>query len=185
MLAERGIVGTLLLLAAGLACALIAARRIIQAPSLNVALDGVVALATLVAVAVTGMFDAVLLLAAPTFYLWTIVGVTLPRTVPVRTWSPPPSVRRAVKGAVLAMLLAFTVDAAGGVAAIRISGDGRQRGDVERALRYDPGNHRLHLLLSRRGRCSQRIPHARAARELLPEHLAPRQALRACGEPED
>jgi hypothetical protein len=50
------------------------------------------------------------------------------------------------------------------------------------ALRLDPGNHRLHLVLARRGRCTARLPHARALADLLPYHAAPRRALAACGE---
>lgn len=180
-LSERGVVGGVLLLLAGIACALTAVRRIVLLRPTGAALDGLVALATLVGAGVSGMFDAVLLLAAPSLFLWTILGASLPATAPLRQRELSHRQRRAAAAAVISLLALLTIDSAGGVAAIMIAGNGRDRANVERALRYDPGNHRLHLVLSRRGPCSSRVPHARAARALLPEHPAPREALRACG----
>lgn len=180
-LSERGVIGTSLLLFAGIACALTAIRRILLLRPISAALDGIVALATLIGAAVTGMFDAVLLLAAPSLFLWAILGATLPATAPLRQRELSRRQQRVASAAVISLLAVFTIDSAGGVAAIVIAGNGRERTKVERALRYDPGNHRLHLVLSRRGPCSSRVPHAQAARALLPEHPAPREALRACG----
>jgi hypothetical protein len=180
-LSERGIVGSVLLLFAGIACVLTAVRRILQLRPVPAALDGALALATIVAAAVTGLFDAVLLLAAPTLFFWGILGATLPATAPVRIWVPSLKQRSVTTAGTVMAFAMLTLVAAGGVAAIVIAGDGRDRDAVERALRYDPGNHRLHLLLSGRGACRLRVPHARAARNLLPEHPAPLQALRACG----
>jgi hypothetical protein len=65
--------------------------------------------------------------------------------------------------------------------AILLAGDGDDTDAVALAVRIDPGNHRLRLLLARRGRCTFREPHARAAARLLPHHSAPRAALSACG----
>ena len=56
---------------------------------------------------------------------------------------------------------------------------------MELAAAIDPGSYRIHMLLgrawARAGRCDRAIPQATAARNLFPNHPAPRQLLRACG----
>ncbi|MCI0434212.1 MAG: O-antigen ligase family protein [Gemmatimonadetes bacterium] len=138
-------------------------------------------LGTLAAVIVTGLFDAVLLLAAPSFYVFALTGLLLPTTRPVVSLEPRQGVRRSGSGALVLLSLALIASSAGQLTAMRLAGDGRNRESVERALRYDPGNHRLHLLLARRGTCRQRAPHALAAAALMPYHPSTAAALRACG----
>jgi Flp pilus assembly protein TadD len=62
---------------------------------------------------------------------------------------------------------------------------GGDRRAMETAAAIDPGSYRIRMLLgrawARAGRCDRAIPHANAARELFPNHPAPRQLLRACG----
>jgi O-antigen ligase len=177
-LAERGAIGVLLLLGLGLAAALTAVRRLGE-PGQEGAAIGV--LAVLAAASVTGLFDAVLLSAAPTLFVFAALGALLPATGAVLARDPPRAQLRWLKtGLVIAGLLGVAQSAAG-VTALGIVGRSRERAVLARAVRWDPGNHRLHLTLAMRGSCRQRLPHARAAARLLPYHEWPRRALRACG----
>ena len=175
---ERGLVGVLLLLGAGFAAGLVALRRLRepdQAPQ-AVALLGLLA-ATLVA----GLFDAVLLLAAPTLLFFAGVGSLVPATGTVISRPLAGGNRLLAAAAFAGAALLLTAQSAGGVAAIVISAESRRREVLAEAVRYDPGNHRLHLILAMRGSCAARLPHARAAVRLLPYHAYPRRALAACG----
>jgi O-antigen ligase len=175
---ERGLVGVLLLLGAGLAAALTAWRRLGRPDQ---ALTSVALLGTLTAAVVAGLFDAVLLLAAPTLFTFAAAGALLPQAGPVLSRPLERSHRRLAIGLVLVAALAATARSAGEVAAIVTTGQTRQRSALEWASRFDPGNHRLHLYLATRGSCAQRRPHARAARALLPWHEWPRRAVEDCG----
>ncbi len=178
ILAERGVIGLLLLSLAALAAAISAVRRLRGDPT--EASRAVAVLGTLTAAFVAGSFNAVTLLAAPTLFVAAIVGVLLP----VEARRPFPSLeggpRRALGWVALVLGLAFTIGATGRVAALVIARQG-QRSSLVTAARLAPGSHRLQLLLSRSGSCRQRLPHARAARRLMPYHSAPRRAVRACG----
>jgi hypothetical protein len=70
------------------------------------------------------------------------------------------------------------------VAAV-ILADGGRREALELAAKVDPGSYRIRMLLAEQwraaGRCDRAAPHAQRARELLPNHPAPRAVLRACG----
>ncbi|MGD8276377.1 MAG: O-antigen ligase family protein [Gemmatimonadota bacterium] len=180
LLVERGAIAVLLALAAGAAATLVSLRRI-RSTDTSAGLAAATVPAILVASLVTGAFDAVLMLAPPAFFVAAAVGLLLPATRPVAR--PRLEGRRRLFGGFVltaVMLAVLLVDAAQ-LTAIRITRDSTRRATVERALRFDPGNYRLHLLLAERGPCAQRVPHARAAARLLPWHPAPREALRACG----
>jgi O-antigen ligase len=179
-LVERGPVGVLFLIAAGATAAITCLRRLRGDPLR--ALAAIALLGTLAAAAITGAFDAVLLLAAPTFFVFTSLGLLLPGTRPVVVRALPPRATRVLGLAAVAAVVLLIVAATGQVAAIAIAGDGSSRARLQTAARFDPGGHRLRLLLARRGGCSVRLPHARAAYRLMPYHDAPERALRACGE---
>ncbi|HEX9166243.1 MAG TPA: hypothetical protein VF862_10050, partial [Gemmatimonadales bacterium] len=177
-LAERGAVGVLLLLAAGLAAGLTAVRRLSEPEREGPA---IALLAVLVAVVVTGLFDAVLLAAAPTLFGFAALGALLPGTGAVMERALPPARLRLGKAGLVALGLAVAAQSAAGVTALGIAGRSRDRAVLARAVQWDPGNHRLHLTLATRGSCTARLPHARAAVRLLPYHAWPRRALRVCG----
>ena len=181
---ERGPIGALLLLGAGVLAIVIVLRRLRQpAPAGTEAAPAGVALAgTLAAALVTGAFDAVLLLAAPSFYVFTTLGLLLPPTRPVVDRATGRRLGLGLRAGAVAIAVALVLSSVGQVVAIRIAGTGSDRAALERAAHFDPGSHRLRLGLARRGGCSRRIPHARAAAALMPHHAAPRRALAACGE---
>lgn len=179
-LVDRGPIGVLLLLFAGAAAVLVALRRT-RGSDPGTALACAALVGTLCAALVAGMFDAVLLLAAPAFFVAAATGALLPASPPVvdRRLSTGDRVAAVLGGIVVAAVVAAA--SAGQLAGILMTRDSQSRAAVEKALRYDPGDYRLELLLSRRGSCRSRIPHARAAHALMPYHAAPRHELAACG----
>lgn len=180
LVTERGTVALLLVLLAGGAAALTAARRLLGTDP-DAALRAVALLGMLAAVAITGAFDAVLLLPAPSFFVACMAGLLLGDTRPVITRE----LRRASRWGVIilasAVATVLVLTSLGHLLAIRIASAADTRAAYEHALRFYPGDHRLRLLLARRGPCSARVQHARVAAGLLPHHDAPRSALAACG----
>src|SRR5690606_660209 len=124
-LVERGVVGVLLLVAAGASAAMTSLRRLRGDPQR--ALAAVALLGTLVATAITGAFDAVLLLAAPTYFGFTTLGLLLPGTRPVVARELAAGMRRPLGLAVLGLSVALVLATAGQVTAIVVAGDGRDR----------------------------------------------------------
>jgi len=62
--------------------------------------------------------------------------------------------------------------------------DGGTRRDMELAARIDPGSYRIHMVLAQQYRAARRCdlarPHAERARDLFPNHPAPKALLKAC-----
>ena len=193
-LSERGAVGTLLLLMTGFSAAVVALRRILvrdvpewpavfdPEPGEERAAGAVAALGMICAAFVTGLFDAVLLLPAPTFLVWAALGLLLPATRPVLDRPLAGRTRRLAITAVAGFALLTTLYGSARLAAVLIARERPDRPRLELAARLDPGGHRVLLLLARTGRCPSRIEHARAAAALLPFHDAPQRALRTCGQ---
>ncbi len=177
-LAERGAIGVVLLLGAGLAAGLTAIRRLGEPEREGPA---IALLAVLAAATVSGLFDAVLLAAAPTLFSFAALGALLPGTGAVLERAMPPGRVRLARGSLAAAALLVAAQSAAGVTALGIAGRSRERAVLAGAVRWDPGNHRLHLTLALRGSCRERLPHARVAVRLLPYHEWPRRALRMCG----
>lgn len=196
MIVERGPIGAMLLLLAGLSAAVIAVRRTVtpklpQYPTYTGddvtrpnSARAIATLGVLTATFVTGLFDAVLLLPAPVFLVSTTLGLLLPATQPVSSRPLAGRVRRAAVTATLSIAAAVSIITAGRLASLIVARDAPGRDELVLAARLDPGGHRVRLLLSRRGDCIERVRYARAAAGLMPHHEAPRRALRACGVPD-
>lgn len=179
LVTERGVAGALLLLAALAAMGLTALRRI-RSEDPALARRSLALLGVLTATLVTGSFDAVLLLAPPTLVFWTAAGVLLPSTGAAGAL-PGPSLRWAAPLSGLLLLLA-ALRSAGQTRAIGLAGPGWPVERLERAVRFDPGSYRLHLMIAQRSGCPRAVPHARAAAKLFPRLPAPARRLAACGE---
>jgi len=177
-LTERGLVAVVLLLAALAAMGLMAARRL-RSEDPHEVIRAVALLGLLTATLVTGAFDAVLLLAAPTLLVWTAAGLLLPATGTVTTLPIP--VRSRLLPALAAFGLAATARSAGQLGAILRAGPGWPLERLERAVRLDPGSYRLHLMIAERATCARGREHAAAAARLFPHLPAPRRRLAACG----
>ncbi len=147
------------------------------------ALTAVALVGTIVAVAVVGAFDAVLLIAAPTFLFWTLAGALSPppsRTGRgiggVRVWG---TVGVLTFGAIAIMRSAASLAAMDDVSAsTRVT-------SLATAARLDPGNYRIRVRLAQaylsRGDCPHAKTEARAIRALYPSAAEPRRVLAACG----
>ena len=179
-LAERGAIGVLLLLGIGMSVLVVASRRLRQPEALGpaLALLGVLAVA-----GVAGMFDAVLLLAPPTLCVMAALGSLVPETGVVFARAASPRRMRIGRLLLLGMSLLLVAQSALAARSIAITASSARRADLERAVRFDPGNHRLQLALAMRGSCVERREHARAAVRLLPHHPYARRAAERCGVP--
>ena len=183
-LAERGVPTLLLLGLIGASIALGAWARIRRGTRHPPTLTDLTIVATLIAVAVAGAFDAVLLLPIPTYFAWSIVGALASTPRPIRQFALTPVLHRRVLVVTAVIGALFVIRAATQVGAMAMF-DERKRSAMELASRIDPGSYRIHMLLGqawrRAGRCARARPHAEAAADLFPHYPAPRALLRACG----
>jgi O-antigen ligase len=170
--AERGPIATLLLFGAFIVLALQALRRLARATDADEALVAAALLGTLAGAGVTGLFDAVLLVALPSLILWTAFGALAAQVEVVPT-------RRARLGIafVLLLVLAGSVRSAMQLGAMEIYDD---RGGLREAVKLDPANYRLQLRLARSGNRASRCEHARAAHALYPHAAAGANLARGC-----
>jgi O-antigen ligase len=171
---ERGVIGASLLLLFGLAAALVAFRRL-RDPEL--APYAVAALGILAATFVTGLFDAVLLLAPPTLFVLGALGALLPDTGIVLARPLAGRPKRLLSWASFGLAMILAGSSSTQLIAVIATQEGRTRAVLERAMQWDPGNYRLHMLLAMRGGGCE---HARAAARLLPFHEWPRRLLSRC-----
>jgi O-antigen ligase len=184
MASERGFLALALLLLTGATIALGAWARIRRGERHLPAVTDLAIVATLIAIAVAGAFDAVLLLPVPTLFAWTLVGALASSARPIREI---PLTSRSRRNLMLGVALvgALFVGRAATQTIAMSAFDGGERKAMERAASFDPGSYRIRMLLgrawARAGRCDRAIPHATAARKQFPNHPAPAQLLRACG----
>ena len=182
-LSERGVIGFGLLLAVmlGLFGRAVKELRAGRGHDVERVLTAIALIATFIATAVVGAFDAVLMLAAPAFFFWTAAGLLAPPRAGSIEWD---------KGARLAPTAALVF---GGVAVIRSAAqlvamgtyDANQRFTVVLAAAIDPGNYRIQLRLAQadlaRGDCVHARRTARSARALFPNAGEPKRILAECG----
>lgn len=183
ILAERGLPAFVLLMLAGTSIALGAWARVRADPRRPPSLPDLTIVATLLALLVVGAFDAVLLLPAPAFFVWTTVGALASTARPIRELSPTLSAHRRLVIGVAVVGGVLTVQALSQVVAMGIAAGG-ERDRMELAARVDPGSYRLHIALAqewrRAGGCDRARDHAEHARDLFPNYPAPAMVLRSC-----
>lgn len=177
LIAERGPAGALFWLLWLLALGIMALRRI-RDPEHGVA--ALAAIGILTAVSVQGLFDAVVLLAPPAIIALVGLGALVPASRAIT--AIPLNGRRSRLFLSLAVLLfCFGTRSVAQLQSILIAADGTRARELERAVRWDPGSHRLHLLLAIRATCPIARQHAERAAALLPHHPWPRRLLSRCG----
>jgi hypothetical protein len=180
--AERGVAAAALLALAFLAIAAQGMRRLVAARDADDALAAAALLGTVTGAVVTGLFDAVLLLALPTFLVWAALGALSPPEEAAPGEAPSPRRGWIVVLLLLAVAAAGAIRSGAQLVAMEIYTTHGDRASLARAARIDPGNYRLRLRLARvggRGRCE----HARAAHALYPCAQAAADAARGCGPP--
>ena len=185
--AERGLPATALLVLTFIAFLALAAWHARVARGTESVLGAFALAATVIVTLVVGMFDAVLLIAPPTFFVWLMLGVyaepvaqsaTRPTvTTGVRQWAP---VIVFIYGVIAIGRSAFQIAAMATVTA------STRASALERASLFDPGSYRIHMRLAESylnaGRCDRARPAARSARDLYPMAGTPRELLAQCGE---
>jgi O-antigen ligase len=146
-------------------------------------LTAIALVGTLIATAVVGAFDAVLLIAVPTFFVWTLAGALAPPS------DDGVVVERRLYAIGLVTALAMGTIAVGRsafeLAAMSVFSATSRPSLLERASSFDPGSYRIHTRLAQaylsRGDCRHALPHARAARALYPSAGEPRRLVASCG----
>jgi hypothetical protein len=144
---------------------------------------------TIVATMVVSAFDVVLLLAAPAFMVWSVLGATSGirsatgarrgREVKIS----PRALSLAAAGIILVVLASTARSATQAIAMSVVGRGGLTAGWLTGAM-WDPGSYRINLrvaqLYSRRGHCSVARPYARRAVALFPLAPEARRIRRSC-----
>ncbi len=183
---ERGIVATVLLMLAMISIGLRALREL---PAARIAGDverataALTLIGTLIATLVVGMFDAVLLIAIPTMFVWLLAGVLSPPSPPRR------SVEKGIGQFAAPIIVLFGLSAilrsAGQIQAMALYHGASRLSTIEAAAKYDPGSYRIRMRLAEgylaRGDCGKALPHAKAANAMFPNASDPKSAMRRCG----
>lgn len=179
LVAERGPAGLALGVGVLLAILGIGLRRAFE-PDPARRLRAVAALGVAGAAAVIGLFDAVLLLAPPTFAVMASLGALLPETRALAAVEPRAGRARWPAAALLALTLLALARGGAQLASMVTAGSGMPRARLAAGLRYDPASYRLLVLLALRSPCPEAGAHARRAAALLPHHPAPRRLAARC-----
>jgi O-antigen ligase len=183
---ERGFAATVLLVLALLGIVLRSMRELPAARAsgdVDRATAALTLIGTVAATAVVGMFDAVLILAVPTMFLWLLAGVLSPPAVPRR--STESGVHQFAAPLVVLFGLLAVARSSTQVMAMGTYHGATRLSTIERAATYDPGSYRIRMRLAEgyisRGDCAKATRHARAANRMFPNAGDPKSVLRRCG----
>jgi O-antigen ligase len=183
-ISERGLIGALLLLGVFASLFLRSLRRWRDHPDGDTVLMQVMAAATITAAMVTSAFDAVLLLAAPAFLIWLVLGVSTGERRTERQLAVKGKWWIAV-GALLFLASVSVVRSTTQAIAMNAVGKGGQTAGWVRGALWDPGSYRINQRIadtySNRGQCKRAAPFARRAASLFPYSAPAKRVLRRCG----
>jgi O-antigen ligase len=187
---ERGFLPALVLLGVFTILFFGALRRWSELEDPDAVLAQCVLAGTIVATIVVSAFDVVLLLAAPSFLVWSILGATsgIRGASGVRRGREVKISPKALTLGAAAIVLVVLVSTARSVtqtlAMSMVGRGGLTAGWVSGAI-WDPGSYRINLrvaeLYSRRGHCSVARPYARRAVALFPLAPQAKRISRSCG----
>jgi O-antigen ligase len=139
---------------------------------------------TIVAAMVVSAFDAVLLLAAPAFLIWSTVGAATGPRVGGRPFELSKKAWTIVAVAVVTIVIASAARSATQMRSMALVNRGGQTAGWVRAAAWDPGSYRINVrvadLLSRRGRCATARPYANRALALFPYSATAKRIVRRC-----
>ena len=183
-ISERGFVPTLALFAVFVILFFTALRRWGDLLNPEAVLAQCVLAGTVVATMVVSAFDVVLVLAAPAFLVWSILGATSGIRRGAREVSMSPAwLGVAAAALVFATLVAAARSVTETIAMTAVGRGGVTAGWVTGAT-WDPGNYRINLrvaeLYSRRGRCSAARSYAHQAVSLFPHSPEAKRVARNC-----
>jgi len=187
MLAERGIPATLAFALALVGLAVLAFGAMRNALDLDEFLPPLALVATLTATFVVGCFDASLLLAPPTLFVWALLGA-LATPAAVRMSIPLSTATArglAVVGGSIVIALALSLRSVTQLASMAMFSSANTIGEYDRASIVDPGSYRIQMrnaeIGAERGRCDLVKRHAMRAHNLFPAAPEPVHLLAPCG----
>jgi len=182
MIAERGFAAVLVFTLALFALLIGAWMRARAASTPHERLGAVALAATVVIAVIVGAFDAVLLIAIPSLFLWSIVGALSPAGKARATL--PSHVRGPVVGVAVVFAVLVVLRASGQIAAMSVYTAAATTTQATSAALFDPGSYRINIRLAAsyasRGDCVHVRQYAGAARELFPNAVEPKRLLRRC-----
>ncbi len=185
LLSERGIVAVLALLGVFGSLYLSAWRRWPEAGDSDAVLGKLTLLATITTTLVVSLFDAVLLLAAPAFVAWSVLGAASGGGRRGRAVTIARGPRFITKAALLVTVGAAVLRSEMQTVAITRVGTGGSRAGWIAAASWDPGSYRINLrvaqLYAARGQCAVARGYARRALALFPGAPDARRVLQRCG----
>lgn len=183
-LSERGVIGfaLLLLVFLGLLGRAIGELRAGGGRDPERVLTAIALIGTIIATAVVGAFDAVLLIAVPTFFVWTLAGaLSPPRTGGLEYQT---GIRELGPIVVFGLGLITVGRSATQFAAIVTYSTSSRLSAIQQAAILDPGNYRIRIKAAQayvaRGDCRRARPHSVAARNLFPNAGEPRRLIGEC-----
>ncbi len=188
-ISERGLVPTLALLGAFTVLFFGALRRWSELKDPDAVLAQCVLAGTIVATMVVSAFDVVLLLAAPSFLVWSVLGATSGIRASSGTRrrgevKVPRRVLSLAAAAVFLVVLAAAARSATQTMAMSTVGRGGLTAGWVAGAMWDPGSYRINLrvaeLYSRRGHCSVARGYARRAVALFPLAPEARRIRQSC-----
>ena len=181
---ERGFVPAIALLSVFVILFFAALRRWGDLENPDAVLAQCVLAGTVVATMVVSAFDVVLVLAAPAFMVWSVLGATSGIRRSAREVTVAPAwLGLAAAALVFASLVSTARSVTQTMAMIAVGRGGLTAGWVAGAM-WDPGSYRINLrvaeLYSRRGRCSVARGYARQAVSLFPNSPEAKRIARNC-----
>lgn len=183
-ISERGFIPTVALLGAFAILFFAALRRWGELENPDAVLAQCVLAGTVVTTLVVSAFDVVLLLAAPAFMVWCVLGATSGIRPSAREVSmASPWLGAAAVALLVASVVATARSATELVAMSSVGRGGLTAGWVAGAM-WDPGSYRINLrvaeLYSRRGHCAVARGYARQAVALFPHSPQAKRLVRNC-----
>jgi O-antigen ligase len=181
---ERGFVPTVALLGAFVILFFSALRRWSELQNPDAVLAQCVLAGTVVTTMVVSAFDGVLVLAAPSFLAWSILGATSGIRRNAREVKVSPRALGLAAAALVLFSLVSTVRSVTQTMAMTAVGRGAYTAGWVTGAMWDPGSYRINLrvaeLYSRRGHCSVARGYARQALSLFPHSPEARHLARGC-----
>jgi type IV secretory pathway TrbD component len=188
MLAERGLPATLAFVLALVGLVVLSVRAMRNALDLDEFLPSLTLLATLAATIVVGCFDASLLLAAPTLFVFALIGALSPPaatriSIPLSTAT---ARGLALAGGALAIALLLSLRSVSQIVSMGMFSAATTVAAYDHAATADPGSYRIQMRIAElgaeRARCDLVKRHARRAHDLFPAAPEPAHLLAGCGE---
>ena len=184
-MSERGAVATVTLLAVFATLFFGSLRKWRELGSYDAVLLRLALAATVVSTMVVSAFDAVLLLPAPAFLVWLILGAAVGDRKSARDVALSQGRARTLAIATVMLLVIGVVRSGASVAAMNAVGTGGRTAGWVTAAQLDPGSYRINQRLAdiyaNRRQCSRARPYARRALQLFPSSPPARRTARRCG----